>query len=169
MIQTAIEQAVAEFVARSYVADGVASGDIQQRGSTLTFLGALAGQPDLAIRSGEIMDEATLPAVQVVAQGGEEDDLGNQTFDVEVSLLWPAHGDGITADQLARLDAESARVQSYLFDDDLGELMQATNILNTAASVIGVPSRSSRREFAENVAVHTLTLNLYTCDLAGIY
>ena len=41
MIQTAIEQAVAEFVARSYVADGVASGDIQQRGSTLTFLGAL--------------------------------------------------------------------------------------------------------------------------------
>jgi len=41
--------------------------------------------------------------------------------------------------------------------------------LNTAASVIGVPSRSSRREFVENVAVQTFTLNLYACDLAGIY
>ena len=169
MIQTDIEQAIAEFIARSYVADGIASADIQQRGSTMVFLGALSGQPNLAVRSGEIMDEATLPAVQVVAQGGEEDEIGNQTFDVEVGLLWPAHGDGITADQLARLDAESARVQSYVFDDALGELMQDTNILNTAASVIGVPSRSSRREFSENVAVHTLTLNLYTCDLAGIY
>ena len=169
MIQVQIEKAVAEYIARSYIMDGIASGDVEERGSTLSWLGDMSGQPALSIRCGEIMDDATLPAITVVAQSGEEDEIGNQTFDVEVSLLWPAHGDGITADQLARLDEESARVQSYLFDDDLGQLMQAANILNTAASVIGVPSRSSRREFAESVAVQTFTLNLYACDLAGIY
>ena len=169
MIQVQIEKAVAEYIARSYIMDGVASGDVQERASSLEWSAPYAGQPALSIRAGEIMDEATLPAIQVVAQGGEEDEIGNQTFDVEVSLMWPAHGDGITADQLARIDTEGERVKSYLFDDDLGELMQATNILNTAASVIGVPSRSSRREFAENVAVQTFTLNLYACDLAGIY
>lgn len=169
MIQVQIEKAVAEYIARSYIMDGITSGEVQERGSTLAWLGDLSGQPALSIRCGEIMDDATIPAITVVAQSGEEDEIGNQTFDVEVSLLWPAHGDGITADQLARLDVEGERVKSYLFDDDLGELMQATNILNTAASVIGVPSRSSRREFAENVAVQTFVLNLYACDLAGIY
>ena len=169
MIQADLEKAVAEFIARSYIMDAVASGDVQERGATLAWSAPYASEPPLCIRAGETMEDTTLPAVVVVGREGQEDDLGNQTLDVEVAIMWPAHGDGITADQLARLDEETDRIGSYVFEDDLGELMQATNILNTAASVIGLASRSSRREFAEGVAMQTLTLNLYACDLAGIY
>ena len=160
---------VAEYIAREYIADGVAAGDVQPRGSVLTFTGALAGQPDMHIRVGETMAEQVIPAVHVIAEAGQEDEVGNQTFDVVVALVMPAHGDGITADQLARLDEEGERIKSYLFDDGLGELMQSTCIFPTNASVIGVPSRSSRRDFDEQRAVQTFTLNLYACDLAGIY
>lgn len=166
MIQTRIEQAVAEYIAREYIADGIASGDVTARGTTLTFLGLLAGQPDLRIHSGETAAEAVLPIVMVVAGEGEEDDLGNQTLDITITVAFPVYQDADNADQLARLDTEFERVFSYAAEDAIGELMSATNTITTDVSIIGVESRSSRRSFEENRAVRELTLRAYCADVA---
>ena len=166
MIQTLIEQAVAEYIAREYIAAGVASGTVDARGTVLTFSGALSGQPDLRIHPGETGAEAVLPIVMVVAGEGEEDDLGNQTIDIEVRVAFPFYADQDQANQLQRLDDEFARVFGIVADDDIGELMAAVNAITTDVSIIGIESRSSRREFDENRAVRTVTLRAYCADVA---
>ena len=166
MIQTLIEQAVAEYIAREYIAAGVASGTVDARGTVLTFSGALSGQPDLRIHPGETGAEAVLPIVMVVAGEGEEDDLGNQTIDIEVRVAFPFYADQDQANQLNRLDDEFARVFGIVADDDIGELMAAVNAITTDVSIIGIESRSSRREFDENRAVRTVTLRAYCADVA---
>ena len=166
MIQTLIEQAVAEYIAREYIAAGVASGTVDARGTVLTFSGALSGQPDLRIHPGETGAEAVLPIVMVVAGEGEEDDLGNQTIDIEVRVAFPFYADQDQANQLQRLDDEFARVFGIVADDDIGDLMAATNTITTDVSIIGIESRSSRREFDENRAVRTVTLRAYCADVA---
>lgn len=166
MIQTKIEQAVAEFIARNYIASGVATGDVEQRGTVLAFTGALAGQPDLRIHPGETDAEAILPAVLVVAGDGEEDDLGNQTIDVNIRVLFPFDPDNVQADQLTRLDEEFERVFSFAADDAIGEQMASINTITTDVSIIGIETRSSRREFEERRAVRELTLRAYCADVA---
>lgn len=167
MIQTKIEQAVAEFLARSYIAAGVATGDVEQRGTVLVFTGALAGQPDLRIYPGETDAEAILPAVFVVAGDGEEDDVGNQTIDVTLKVIFPFDQDNVQADQLTRMDEEFQRVFGFAADDDIGEQMATLNTITTDVSIIGIETRSSRREFEERRAVRELTLRAYCCDVAA--
>lgn len=166
MIQTHIEQAVAEYIAREYIAAGVATGTVEARGTVLSFTGALAGQPNLRIHPGETGEEAVLPIVMVVAGEGEEDDVGNQTIDIEIKVAFPFYADQDQADQLQRLEDEFARVFGIVADDDIGDLMAATNTITTDASIIGVESRSSRREFDENRAIRTITLRAYCADVA---
>lgn len=166
MIQTRIERMVAEYIAREYIAAGVATGTVEARGTVLTFTGALAGQPDLRIHPGETGAEAVLPIVMVVAGEGEEDDIGNQTIDIEIKVAFPFYADQDQADQLVRLEDEFTRVFGIVADDDIGDLMATTNTITTDASIIGVESRSSRREFDENRAVRTITLRAYCADVA---
>lgn len=166
MIQTKIEQAVAEFLARNYIASGVATGDVEQRGTVLVFTGALAGQPDLRIHPGETDEEAILPAVLVIAGDGEEDDVGNQTIEVNIRVLFPFDPDNQQAHQLTRLDEEFARVFGFAAGDDIGEQMATLNTITTDVSIIGVETRSSRRDFEERRAVRELTLRAYCADVA---
>ena len=166
MIQTRIEQAVAEYIAREYIADGVASGDVTERGTVLTFTGILAGQPDLRIHPGETASDAVLPIVMVVASEGEEDDIGNQTVDITITVAFPFYADADNAQQLARLDTEFERVFSYAAEDEIGQLMAVTNTITTDVSIIGVATRSSRRSFDENRAIRELTLRAYCADVA---
>ena len=166
MIQTRIEQAVAEYIARQYIADGVATGDVDARGTVLTFTGDLSGQPDLRIHPGETGAEAVLPIVMVVAGDGEEDDIGNQTIDIVVTVAFPFHADDVQAYQLARLDDEFERVFSYAAEDVIGELMAVTNTITTDVSIVGVESRSSRRSFDEQRALRELTIRAYCADVA---
>lgn len=166
MIQTRLEQAVAEFVARSYIAAGVATGTVGQKGTVLTFTGGLAGQAPLRIHAGEITEDAILPIVIVTAGDGEEDDIGNQTMDITLTVAYPADADDVTTDPLGRLNTEFQRVFSFAADDDIGEEMDAINTLTTNVSIIGVETRSSRREFEDHRAVRELTLRAYCCDVA---
>ncbi|NDF96489.1 MAG: hypothetical protein EB107_11760 [Proteobacteria bacterium] len=55
---------------------------------------------------------------------------------------------------------------SFAAQDDIGEQMEAINILTTNVSIIGIETRSSRREFEERRAVRELTLRAYCCDVA---
>ena len=166
MIQTNIEQAVAEFIARSYIAAGVATGTVAAKGTTLTFTGALAGQDPLRIHAGEITEDAVLPLLIVAAGASEEDDCGNHTIDIALTLIYPTDADDVTTDPLGRLDTEFQRVFSFAADDDIGAQMAALNTLTTDASIIGVETRGSRRDFEEHRAIRELTIKAYCCDVA---
>lgn len=167
MIQARLEQAVAEFIARSYISAGVATGTVGQKGTVLTFTGALAGQAPLRIHAGEITKDAILPIVIVTAGDGEEDDIGNQTVDITLTVAYPADADDVTTDPLGRLNTEFQRVFSFAADDAIGSQMAATNTLTTNVSILGVATRSSRREFEEHRAIRELTLQAYCCDVAA--
>ena len=167
MIQARLEQAVAEFVARSYIAAGVATGNVFTKSTTLNFTGALAGQAPIRIHAGEITEDAILPIVIVTAGDGEEDDIGNQTVDITLTVAYPSDEDDVTTDPLGRLNTEFQRVFSFAAQDDIGEQMAATNTLTTNVSILGVASRSSRREFEERRVVRELTLRAYCCDVAA--
>lgn len=166
MIQRDVERMLAEFIARKYTAGGspVCTGTPSPNGSLLTFTGALAPQT-IRIRPGETMLDGEIPAVQIVAQSGEDDELDNQSVPVTVSIIFPADPDADVADQLTRLDTESARLIGWLFVDDLGADVHAVNVTSFGSTIIGVPSQSSGRSFEEHRAIHELSLTLYCAGI----
>jgi len=164
MIQTGIENLLAEFVTRSYLASGVVTGAYEQAESMLSFVDALAGQ-SIAIRPGETVEGQTMPAVHVVCEQGEEDDIGNQTVTATVAIVFPCDPDTQIDSNLDRLNQETERIMSWLFDDDLGALAAALCTDSLGTSIVGVASRGSRRSFDGHLAVHELTLTLYCAGL----
>jgi hypothetical protein len=164
MIQTGVENLISEFIVRSYLASGVVTGSYSQSESLLSFVDALAGQ-SIAIRPGETIEGQTMPAVHVICDAGEEDDIRNQTVTVTVAIVFPCDPDTQVPDNLARLNVETERLIGWLFNDDLGEQAAALCTSSLGTSIIGVPSRGSRRSFDGHLAIHELTLTLYCAGL----
>lgn len=167
MIQRDIERALAEYIGRKYTAGGspVATGTPSPDGCVLTFTGALAPQT-LAVRPGETMLAGEIPAVQIVCQQGEDDDLGNERLQCTVSVIYPADPDSDVANQLTRLATETDRLIGWLFDDGLPEDVLAVNVTSYGSTILGVPSVSAGRSFDEHRAVSELTLTLYCAGMA---
>ena len=164
MIQTGIENLLSEFIVRKYLADGVVTGAYSQQESVLSFVDGLSPQT-ISVRPGETMEGQTYPAVHVIVDVGEEDDIRNQTVTATVAIVYPADPDTDVANYLTRLGDETERLIGYLFEDDLGAQCAALCTETTQTSIIGVPSRGSRRNFDGHLAVHELTLTLYCAGL----
>lgn len=164
MIQTSIERILVEFIARNYIADGYATGTVDLSETVLDLAAPYDGQ-QLRIRPGETVEGQVFPAIHVVAEQGDEDEVGNQSLTATISIVFPADGDAAVEDYLTRLAIETERVIGWTFDDAIGEQAAALCTLTTDASIIGVPSRGSRRSFDGHLAVHELTLQLYCAGL----
>jgi len=165
MIQTSIERILVEFIARNYIADGYATGTVDLSETVLDLAAPYDGQ-QLRIRPGETVEGQVFPAIHVVAEQGDEDEVGNQSLTATISIVFPADGDAAVEDYLTRLAIETERVIGWTFDDAIGEQAAALCTLTTDASIIGVPSRGSRRSFDGHLAVHELTLSLYVAGRA---
>lgn len=164
MIQTNIERILVEFIARNYIADGYATGTVDLSETVLDLAAPYDGQ-QLRIRPGETVEGQVFPAIHVIAEQGDEDDVGNQSLTATISIAFPADGDAAVEDTLSRLAVETERVIGWTFDDAIGEQAATLCTLTTDVSIIGVPTRSSRRSFDGHLAIHELTLSLYCADL----
>ena len=164
MIQTGIENLLTEYIVRRYLADAVATGTYNRNETVLSFVDGVA-PATLYVRPGETMEGQQFPAVHVIVDAGEEDDIRNQTVTASVSIVYPCDPDNSVDDYLARLGVETERLIGYLFTDDLGTLCANLCTETTQTSIIGVPSRGSRRNFDGHLAVHELTLTLYCAGL----